>query len=93
MLTEYEVRRAICEIGKRLYEKGYVTYPRTNSEYLATAEQDKVKGILSEVSKLGYNVIYANKKQIENLKDEFKTKGVKFVGINTIEEVINELVK
>ncbi|MBR5507438.1 MAG: topoisomerase C-terminal repeat-containing protein [Clostridia bacterium] len=47
-----------------LYEKGYVTYPRTNSEYLATAEQDKVKGILSEVSKLGYNVKFKNSKTI-----------------------------
>ena len=48
---------------------------------------------VKEITKLGYNVIYANKKQIENLKDEFKIKGVKFVGINTIEEVIDELVK
>ncbi|MBE7050286.1 MAG: DNA topoisomerase III [Ruminococcaceae bacterium] len=51
-------------VVQELYEKGYVTYPRTNSEYLATAEQDKVKGILSEVSKLGYNVKFKNSKTI-----------------------------
>ena len=30
-------------IVQKLYEEGYLTYPRTNSEYLATAEKDKVK--------------------------------------------------
>ncbi|MBR5314910.1 MAG: DNA topoisomerase III, partial [Clostridia bacterium] len=30
-------------ILQKLYEEGYVTYPRTNSEYLATAEKQKVK--------------------------------------------------
>ena len=39
-----------------LYEKGYVTYPRTNSEYLAEAEKDKIKMILDGVKKLGYPV-------------------------------------
>lgn len=48
---------------------------------------------VKEITKLGYNVIYANKKQIENLNSEFKSSNVKFIGINTIEEVINELLK
>lgn len=30
-----------------LYEKGYVTYPRTNTEYLAENEKEKIKGILN----------------------------------------------
>ena len=47
-----------------LYEKGYVTYPRTNSEYLATAEQDKVKAIIEGVRKLGYPVEFKFKKTI-----------------------------
>ncbi len=47
-----------------LYEKGYVTYPRTNSEYLATAEQDKIKKILSNVKNLGYNVKFKFNKTI-----------------------------
>ncbi|MBO5370046.1 MAG: topoisomerase C-terminal repeat-containing protein [Clostridia bacterium] len=51
-------------IVQDLYEKGYVTYPRTNSEYLATAEQDKVKGIISAISALGYNVKFKTGKTI-----------------------------
>lgn len=52
------------EIIQGLYEKGYVTYPRTNSEYLATAEQDKVKQILQSVKKLGYPVEFKFDKRI-----------------------------
>lgn len=33
-----------------LYEKGYVTYPRTNTEYLATAEKNSVNKILEKLS-------------------------------------------
>ncbi len=47
-----------------LYEKGYVTYPRTNSEYLATAEQDKIKKILNSVKALGYDVEFKFNKTI-----------------------------
>ena len=52
------------EIIQRLYENGYVTYPRTNSEYLATAEKDKIKKILGNVAKLGYPVTFKDKKTI-----------------------------
>lgn len=52
------------EIVQGLYEKGYLTYPRTNSEYLATAEKGKIKKILDSVSKLGYNVEFKDKKTI-----------------------------
>ncbi len=52
------------EIIQKLYENGYVTYPRTNSEYLATAEKDKMKTILGNVSKLGYPVKFKDKKTI-----------------------------
>lgn len=33
-----------------LYEKGYVTYPRTNSEYLATAEKEKAEKIIAMIN-------------------------------------------
>ena len=33
MLPEYEVKRAICEIGKRLYAKGYVAAKHGNISY------------------------------------------------------------
>ena len=52
------------KILQGLYEKGYVTYPRTNSEYLAKAEQDKIKQIIAEVAKLGYPVIFKSGKTI-----------------------------
>lgn len=47
-----------------LYEKGYVTYPRTNSEYLATAEKGKIKTIIEAFSKLGYPLVFKDKKTI-----------------------------
>lgn len=52
------------EIVQGLYEKGYLTYPRTNSEYLASAEAGKVKKIIENVKKLGYYVEFKNKKTI-----------------------------
>ena len=51
-------------IVQKLYEEGYLTYPRTNSEYLATAEKDKVKKILENCAKLGYPVKFKDKKTI-----------------------------
>ena len=52
------------EIVQKLYEQGYLTYPRTNSEYLATAEKGKVRSILESCKKLGYPVEFKDKKSI-----------------------------
>ncbi len=52
------------EIVQKLYENGFLTYPRTNSEYLAVAEKDKVKKILENIEKLGYPVKFKDKKTI-----------------------------
>ena len=52
------------EIVQRLYEQGYLTYPRTNSEYMATAEKDKVKKILEGIAKIGYPVTFKDSKKI-----------------------------
>lgn len=43
-------------IIQELYEAGYVTYPRTNSEYLAVAEQSKINKIISILSDKGFKV-------------------------------------
>lgn len=52
------------KIVQDLYERGYVTYPRTNSEYLATAEKGKIKTILDNVAKIGYPVKFKDEKTI-----------------------------
>lgn len=52
------------DIIQKLYENGYLTYPRTNSEYLATSEQGKVKTILESCRKLGYPVQFKFSKKI-----------------------------
>ncbi|MBQ8407690.1 MAG: topoisomerase C-terminal repeat-containing protein [Clostridia bacterium] len=51
-------------IVQKLYEEGYLTYPRTNSEYLATNEKDKIKKIISNVKNAGYPVVFKDKKTI-----------------------------
>ena len=51
-------------IVQKLYEEGYLTYPRTNSEYLATAEKDKMRTIIGNISKLGYPVKFKDSKYI-----------------------------
>ncbi|MBR7112538.1 MAG: topoisomerase C-terminal repeat-containing protein [Clostridia bacterium] len=47
-----------------LYEKGYLTYPRTNSEYLATAEKDKMRKIIAQCKNLGYAVCFKDSPKI-----------------------------
>ena len=52
------------EIIQGLYERGYLTYPRTNSEYLATAEKDKIRKILAQCAKIGYPVQFKDSNKI-----------------------------
>lgn len=52
------------DIVQRLYENGYLTYPRTNSEYLAVAEKDKIKTIINNIVKIGYPIKFKDKKSI-----------------------------
>lgn len=49
---------------QKLYEKGYVTYPRTNSEYLAAAEKEKISDILRRVEDIGYPVVMKDSPKI-----------------------------
>ncbi len=52
------------DIVQGLYEKGYLTYPRTNSEYLAVAEKDKIRKIIEGAKKLGYPLEFKDGKNI-----------------------------
>lgn len=52
------------QIVQKLYEQGYLTYPRTNSEYLAAAEKDKIRKIIRIVADIGYPVEFKDKKTI-----------------------------
>lgn len=49
---------------------------------------------VKEIEKMGYSKIYANKRQIENMKKSFKDEKIKIelIGINTIDEAINYVV-
>lgn len=52
------------ELVQCLYEKGLVTYPRTNTEYLAEEEKEKVNGIINILSNNGSKVTFKDKKTI-----------------------------
>ena len=58
------------DLVQRLYEAGYVSYPRTNSEYLATAEKDKMNQIIRLFLQQGYNL--ASKDTDKNIYDDSK---------------------
>ncbi len=57
------------KIIQSLYEKGLVTYPRTNTEYLAEAEKDKVQKIINTIDK--NNIL-----EMKNKKSIFDTSKV-----------------
>ena len=52
------------EIVQKLYEMGYLTYPRTNSEYLATAEKGKIRKIVENFIRLGYKLKFREDKSV-----------------------------
>lgn len=52
------------ETVQKLYEAGYLSYPRTNSEYMATAEKQKVKKILDSFVKMGYELKFREDKTV-----------------------------
>ena len=49
------------EIIQKLYENGYITYPRTNTEYLAENEREKIKDIIAHLK--DYNLIFKDGKR------------------------------
>lgn len=57
------------QIVQNLYEKGYVSYPRTPSQYLAENEKGKFKDIINNFIKLNVNIIF---KEGKNIFDDSK---------------------
>lgn len=51
------------EIIQKLYEKGLVTYPRTNTEYLAENEKEKIKALIESLSD-SHDIIFKDTKAI-----------------------------
>lgn len=43
------------DIVQKLYEAGYVSYPRTDCRYMANNEKSKAKDIIAAIKKTGYN--------------------------------------
>lgn len=54
------------KIIQKLYEEGYVTYPRTNTEYLAEEEKEKIKSLINLINQKGYNLNFKDSKNIFN---------------------------
>ncbi|HAT4330898.1 TPA: DNA topoisomerase III [Clostridium perfringens] len=52
------------DLIQKLYEQGFITYPRTNTEYLAEAEKGKVKIIIEKLNTEGYALEFKDKKSI-----------------------------
>ncbi|QCH29390.1 DNA topoisomerase 3 [Clostridium tyrobutyricum] len=52
---------------QKLYESGYTTYPRTNTEYLADTEKEKIKGVITSVKEnFNVDIDFKDKKSIFN---------------------------
>ena len=47
---------------------------------------------VKEIEKMGYDKIYASKRQVEMTKDSMKNIQIKLVGINTIDEAISYII-
>lgn len=60
---KYTMRESLDTIQK-LYEKGYVTYPRTNSEYLGEDEKNKVKQVIKVLDNNNSFLEFKDKKTI-----------------------------
>ncbi len=52
------------EITQSLYEKGYVSYPRTPSQYLSENEKGKFKEIIESFKNLNVDIVFKDNKQI-----------------------------
>lgn len=59
----------VLDAVQSLYEKAYVTYPRTSSNYLAAGESGRIDGIIAVLLKAGYQRI-CNKSGNRDIYDD-----------------------
>ena len=52
------------KIIQKLYEEGYITYPRTNTEYLAEEVKDRIKNLIDLINQKGYKLEFKDSKKI-----------------------------
>lgn len=52
------------KIIQKLYEDGYITYPRTNTEYLAAAEQGRIEELIEDYKARGISLVMKKVKAI-----------------------------
>lgn len=71
-----------------LYEKGYLTYPRTNTEYMAEEEISKAESIIESLKKSGFNDI-----EIKKTKSIFDSSKVESHSALTPTEKIADVTK
>lgn len=60
---KYPIEETLSLVQK-LYDKGYVTYPRTNSEYLGENEKEKMKKVINAIDPEGKEIVFKDKKTI-----------------------------
>lgn len=87
------------DVVQKLYENGLVTYPRTNTEYLAENEKEKIKEIISKLDKENIlefkdkKTIFDDKK-IENHSAIIPTgKNIENINLNEKELKVYEVIK
>lgn len=51
------------DLLQKLYDNQFITYPRTNTEYLATAEREKMNATIAKLQAQGYEVCPKDKKK------------------------------
>lgn len=61
----------VLEAAQDLYEKGYITYPRTNSNYLCKDEEGRIDKIIRALSSAGYRSL-TNKPESRHIYDDSK---------------------
>lgn len=65
MSSKYKISpKDTLAVIQKLYENGYVTYPRTNSEYMADTEKEKMQKILNTIDPAGEFLVFKDKKTV-----------------------------